>query len=126
MPGKRKVGRPKYEITDEQFKTLIGLVKIQCTQEEICDVLGITDKTLNLALKRRGEGNFSELYKKNLSHGRASLRRNQWKAADKGVPSILIWMGKQYLGQKDQVETKATHEVQAFDGWTIERTVKPD
>jgi hypothetical protein len=97
-------GRPPFILTDEQFKTIEGLARIQCTQVEICDIFEVTEKTLNIALKRHAGLSFSQLIKKNMSHGKASLRRNQWKAADKGVPSILIWLGKQHLGQTDKVE----------------------
>ena len=117
----KKNGRPLYDLTDERFATIVGMMKIQCTQDEICAIFEVDETTLNKALKRRGEGTFSTLYKKNQSHGKASLRRNQWKAADKGVPSILIWLGKQHLGQKDQVETATTHEIIPFDGWELDR-----
>jgi hypothetical protein len=117
----KKNGRPLYDLTDERFATIVGMMKIQCTQDEICAIFEVDEKTLNVALKRRGEGSFSALYKKNQNHGKASLRRNQWKAADKGVPSILIWLGKQHLGQKDQVESVGTVDMHHFDGWEIER-----
>jgi hypothetical protein len=115
------MGRPPFTLTDEQFKTIEGLARIQCTQVEICDIFDVTEKTLNLALKKHSGVTFSQLIKKNMSHGKASLRRNQWKAADKGVPSILIWLGKQHLGQKEQVENTGAVEVHHFDGWEIER-----
>lgn len=108
----KKNGRPSYDLTDERFATIVGMMKIQCTQDEICAIFEVDEKTLNVALKKRGEGSFSALYKKNQSHGKASLRRNQWKAADKGVPSILIWLGKQHLGQSDKIEQEnASHDL---------------
>jgi hypothetical protein len=124
MDEKKKEGRPAFVLTAEQFKTIQGMAKIQCTQDEICDIFEVTDKTLNLALKKHSGLSFSELIKKNMSHGKASLRRSQWKASEKGVPSILIWLGKQHLGQKDQVETAGSVAVHHFDGWHIERAEK--
>lgn len=35
----------------------------------------------------------------------ASLKRSQFVAAKGGNVTMLIWMGKQYLGQSDKVET---------------------
>ena len=32
-----------------------------------------------------------------------SLRRNQWKLAEKNT-TMAIWLGKQYLNQKDNVD----------------------
>jgi bifunctional pyridoxal-dependent enzyme with beta-cystathionase and maltose regulon repressor activities len=98
-------GRPPFILTDEQFKTIEGLARIQCTQVEICDIFEVTDKTLNLALKKHSGISFSELIKKNIGHGKASLRRNQWKlATEKLNPTMLIWLGKQHLGQTDKTD----------------------
>ena len=118
---KKPTGRPPFILTDEQFKTIEGMARIQCTQDEICDIFEVTDKTLNLALKKHSGVSFSDLIKKNMSHGKASLRRSQWRAADKGVPSVLIWLGKQYLGQKDQVEATGNVTLHPFDGWETKR-----
>lgn len=106
--GDPKGGRPEYVLTDDGFERLKKLINIHCTQVEVCDVLGVTDKTLNKALKERGELPFSEFYKKHSNEGRASLRREQWKAAQKGNTSMLIWLGKQLLGQKDKIEQDNT------------------
>ena len=38
-----------------------------------------------------------------------SLRRIQWKHAEKSVP-MAIWLGKQYLGQKDIIEASTSGE----------------
>ena len=113
---KKPTGRPPFILTDEQFKTIEGMARIQCTQDEICDIFEVTDKTLNLALQKHSGVSFSDLIKKNMSHGKASLRRSQWKAADKGVPSVLIWLGKQYLGQKDQVNAQQYLDLRSGDG----------
>jgi len=94
-------GRPAFELSDQDFERLVGMIRIQCTRDEICNIFGVTDKTLNNALERRGQPNFSALYKKHQDEGRASLRRQQWKAAEKGNPTMLIWLGKQMLGQRD-------------------------
>jgi hypothetical protein len=34
-----------------------------------------------------------------------SLRRMQWEKAQTGNTTMLIWLGKQMLGQKDRLET---------------------
>jgi len=36
-----------------------------------------------------------------LENGRSSLRRLQWKSATNGNITMQIWLGKQYLGQRD-------------------------
>ena len=104
---KNGVGRPKIEMSDKDFSILINMIRIQCTAQEICDVLGISEDTLGRRIAERGiEGasNFAELYKKHQSEGKASLRRAQWKLAESGNATMLIWLGKQVLGQSDKSE----------------------
>lgn len=93
-------GRPKKEIN---YETVEKLANIQCTQEEIASFLGISTRTL-----QRDE-QFMELFAKGRENGKMSLRRIQWKHAEKSVP-MAIWLGKQYLGQKDIIEASATGE----------------
>tara|TARA_R110000796_G_scaffold94486_1_gene199354 strand:+ start:2728 stop:3114 length:387 start_codon:yes stop_codon:yes gene_type:complete len=126
MTKNDNMGRPAFTLTDEQFKTIEGMARIQCTQVEICDIFEVTEKTLNVALKKHSGTTFSQLIKKNASHGKASVRRGQWKlATEKLNPTMLIWLGKQHLGQTDKVESTGGVEVHHFDGWEIERA-KPD
>lgn len=96
--GKR--GRAPVELDRVQFEKLCG---IQCTEEEICAVMGVTDKTLVGWCKRTYGKNFSEVFREKRLHGKSSLRRKQWKLADKNA-AMAIWLGKQYLGQRDTFE----------------------
>ena len=90
-------GRPKKEIDIKTFENLCG---IQCTKYEICDVLDVSDKTLDKWCRETYKENYSEVYKKKRARGNASLRRAQFKLAETNA-SMAIWLGKQYLGQKD-------------------------
>ena len=94
------MARPRKEIDQKQFENLCGL---QCTLEEICGWFGVTDKTLNSWCKRTYSESFSEVFRQKRSTGKISLRRSQWKLAEKNA-NMAIWLGKQYLGQKDIVE----------------------
>ena len=94
------MARPRKEIDQKQFENLCGL---QCTLEEICGWFGVTDKTLNSWCKRTYSESFSEVFRQKRSMGKISLRRSQWRLAEKNA-SMAIWLGKQYLGQKDIVE----------------------
>jgi hypothetical protein len=96
-------GRPRKELTDGDFQRLVAMIRIQCTQDEICGVFDMTAETLNTRLEERGEGSFSTLFKKHSDEGKASLRRMQWKAAEAGNPTMLVWLGKNMLGQSDKL-----------------------
>ena len=41
---------------------------------------------------------------KGAEKGKMRLRQMQWRAADKGNVTMLIWLGKQILGQADKSE----------------------
>jgi AraC-like DNA-binding protein len=99
---------PSKPMSDKEFEQLVAMIRIQCTRDEICDVLNMSETTLNRRLKERGEHNFEALYKKHSGEGKASLRRMQWKAAEAGNPTMLVWLGKNMLDQKDKVEQDHT------------------
>jgi hypothetical protein len=87
-------------INKDQFEKLCAL---QCTEVEICEWFGITDKTLCRWCKKIYKKTFSEVFKEKRSKGKVSLRRTQFKLAQKS-PAMAIFLGKQYLGQTDKVE----------------------
>ncbi len=43
----------------------------------------------------------------------ASLLKEQWKVALKGNPTMLVWLGKQLLGQADKPENKDAEKLVA-------------
>ena len=91
-----KVGRPKIELDYELIEKLAG---IMCTQEEIASFIGCSVDTL-----QRDE-TFCGIYKKGLDAGKMSLRRKQWRLADTNA-TMALWLGKQYLGQRDILEVE--------------------
>ena len=96
-------GRPMKKLTEAGKNIIKNLAAIMCTEEEIASVLETTVEVLHN--RENGEA-FSELMKNGKEEGKASLRRAQFKLAERN-PSMAIWLGKQYLGQKDS-ETSLT------------------
>lgn len=97
-----RTGRPKIEIDKNMFEKLCG---IQCTEKEICSCLGCCEDTLNSWCKRTYKKTFSDIYKEKAVTGRISLRRSQFKLAEKNA-NMAIWLGKQYLDQREPMEEK--------------------
>ena len=95
------MARPKKVI---DYEAVEKLASIQCTQEEIANFLDLSVRTL------QRDDEFCRLYKKGQDNGRMSLRRMQFKLAEKNT-SMAIFLGKQYLGQRDVIETDNTHEI---------------
>ena len=85
-----KGGRPKKEIGIEEFEKLCGL---QCTKLEICDFFDVTDKTLERWCKETYQAGFSEIFSVKRGKGKISLRRMQWKLAEKNA-AMAIFLGK--------------------------------
>ena len=97
METKKPMGRPKKEIDKEEFEKLCG---IQCTEEEIAGWFRCSIDTINNWCKATYGETFSEAYKKYSADGKMSLRRVQWKLAQNNV-SMAIWLGRNWLGQRD-------------------------
>ena len=76
---------------------------IQCTQAEICNVLDVDPDTLANKLQEHYGMGYSEAYKKFSDGGKMSLRRMQFRKAQEGSNTMLIWLGKQYLGQSEKI-----------------------
>lgn len=75
---------------------------MQCTQIEICGFFDVSEDTLNTWCKTEYGKTFSEVFKQKREKGKISLRRKQWLLADKNS-SMAIFLGKNYLDQRDQV-----------------------
>lgn len=112
-------GRPPKIINAEQFE---ALCKIQCTEAEICSVINCDEVTLNKWCKETYGVGFSQIYKEKKLGGKASLRRMQWKLAEKNA-TMSIWLGKQYLGQTDKVEVEQAEQDRNI---TVEMVVPTD
>jgi len=73
---------------------IFKLATIHCTYEEIASVAGTSVSTL--------EKRFKHLIDKGRSEGKKSLRRAQFEKAIQGDVRMQIWLGRQWLEQKDQ------------------------
>ena len=105
------MARPLANIDQKHFEQLCAM---QCTQEEICDFFEVCSDTLNSWCKRTYNKSFSEVFRQKRGRGKISLRRHQWKLAEKNT-SMAIWLGKQYLGQRETTEVLAGINVQNDD-----------
>lgn len=106
-----RTGRPAKEFDKELFEQLCG---IMCTEEEICGIFKTTDKTLANWCQRTYGLNFSEAHKRYSAQGKLSLRRYQFKLAQKNA-AMAIFLGKNYLGQRDEVEYHDTAALEKLD-----------
>lgn len=78
------------------------LCRLNCTFEEIAAYFNVSTKTIQRRYNE--EPDFQKAIDSGRANGKLSLRRLQFKAAEDGNPSTLIWLGKQLLGQTDKQE----------------------
>lgn len=91
------------------------LATIHCTQEEAAAWFGVSGKTMSYRLRCQP---YKDVWTTGLAKGKMSLRRKQWLRADAGDKTMLIWLGKQWLGQTDH------HEPADDSGAVVDRWLK--
>jgi hypothetical protein len=113
--GRRFGSKPSIyqDLDGDQIKKMCS---IGCTKAEIASIMGVSVDTIDKYIKEFFNMGFSEFYKTYADGFKMSLRRMQYKSAmgeyDEEIgkytltPSVpmQIWLGKQYLDQKDKHE----------------------
>lgn len=97
-------GRPKIEFTKSQWEQIDRCLEIHCTGEEIAGILNVSYDTLERNVKDTHGVTFPEYFAKKSAGGKMSLRRTQYTQAQNGNVPMLIWLGKNWLNQKDKTE----------------------
>lgn len=100
-----RTGRPPKQFDVQQFK---ALCYIQCSLIEIAGVFDCDKDTVGAWCEREFGMSFSEAFKRFSAGGKKSLRRAQFDRALGGNTALLIFLGKQYLGQSDKTEMVQT------------------
>lgn len=102
------------------------LAAIACTDDEIADVIGVARSTLAVHRAEKEKSyrhpetgipmTLDELMQAGKNQGRVSLRRSQYQAAMDGNISAQIWLGKNWLGQKDSpIEMTGAVQVESIN-----------
>lgn len=111
-------GRPPIEFDKKLFSDLIS---IGCDEAEICwmfrDDTGkpASEDTLSRWCTRTYGMNFAEYRKQNgLMRLKIQLRKNQLELSKKSA-AMAIFLGKNYLGQKDSVEYEDKESIARLD-----------
>jgi hypothetical protein len=76
------------------------LCMLQCTDSEIAHWFGVTERTIS---RRRKIKKFNDVMERGKAKGRISVRRMQMKLLENGNATMGVWLGKNILGQTDQV-----------------------
>ena len=76
------------------------LSAMQCTDEEVGAWFGVTTRTIE---RRRKNAKFAEVMNRGRAKGRISVRRAQLKLLEAGNATMGVWLGKNILGQVDEI-----------------------
>lgn len=98
MAEKKKTGRPRKPIEQKQFEFLCGL---QCTEDEIAAFFDCSKDTISRWCVQTYEQSFADVFAEKRLKGKISLRRAQFALAQKNS-NMAIFLGKNYLGQKNE------------------------
>lgn len=91
-------------------KIFEAFCSIFCTEEEIANYFGVSHDTIGRYCQKEYGKPFNEVINQFNNKGKISLRRIQFHLAEKNV-TMAIWLGKQYLGQKDAVEVSGSEKI---------------
>lgn len=91
-------GKLRVELTEEDIEKIKLYASWGATQVEVANALGIHVKTL--------QEKFNDLFKQGFAECQLSIRRGQVREANAGNATLLIWLGKQMLGQRDFKDTE--------------------
>jgi len=112
-----KVGRPKSEFNLKQVE-IFG--KFKATYETMAEYFSCSVDTIRRRMQDENS-EFSKVYKKAFANTKLKLSEAQLYYALKGNATLLIWTGKQLLGQRDNAYAVAdddnTDNKLKFEGW---------
>ena len=110
-------------IDREQFE---GFCALLCTKAEICELLGVGEGALNDWCRDQYGADFAQVFEKMQMAGRISLRKSQFKLAEKSA-TMAMFLDKQYIAPADAHEdgmkrlNKADEEPIDLSGLTDEQ-----
>ena len=107
--------RPKLvDIRNKEVRTQVELFgSLLATQEEMASWFDVCLSTIEKYMTQKDPENVTEflrVYKKAAAKATTSLRRVQMSKALDGDNTLLIWLGKQILGQKDKSDITSDGE----------------
>jgi hypothetical protein len=112
---KNKGGRPSFKPTDEQRKTVRAMIAYGVPQADVCEVIGVTDKTLRK--------HFDRELRTAATEANAKVAQALYKqAVDQGNTTAQIFWLKTKAGWKDTT----VHEHSGPNGGPIQTEAKID
>lgn len=96
-------GRPKKQFSEKDIEQIKVLARCHCPDSEIAAFMECGEMTI-----RR---HFGTLLKEWREAGKSNIRAKQYQLAMQGDKTMLIWLGKQILGQSEKVAQQVSATV---------------
>ncbi len=104
-PGGKRLGAGRKPV-DIDLTNLEKLCALHCTDDELGAYYGVSARTIRK--RRKDDPEFAAAESVGRAKGKISVRRRQMQLAEAGNPTMLIWLGKQWLGQREVTPVELT------------------
>lgn len=98
----KKTGKPRI---DFDWKVLDSILQFGATLIDCSEMLKVSEDTIQKRIRELHDLKFSEYRNRKMSRMRVRLLQRQFDSAMSGNTALLIWLGKQHLGQSDKLDT---------------------
>jgi hypothetical protein len=99
----KKMGRSKVII---DWAMIDKYLQAGCDGTEVAATLGIDPRTLYRRCEEENHITFDAYKQSKRAHGDSLLKAKQFSVAMTGDKTMLVWLGKQRLGQRDKQEVE--------------------
>lgn len=109
---KKNLGAPVKIIN---WEVVDAVLQYNAKLEDAAEIAKVSSETLANRIKEEHGCTFSEYRDRKMSKIKVSLARKQYDVAMSGDRTLLIWLGKQWLGQSEKSEVKqVTTNIEEF------------
>jgi AraC-like DNA-binding protein len=102
------IGRPKKEL---DWKVLDSILQFGATLIDCAEMCEMSDDSIQRRIKDEYGCTFTEYRNRKMSRMRVKLLQKQYESAMAGNTALLIWLGKQHLGQSDKNDISVNGDV---------------
>jgi hypothetical protein len=117
----KKPGPKTIELNWDEFEKLC---QIHCTLQEIAGWFKCSPDTIERRCMDSFGRTFREVHAEKSATGKISIRRKQYQLAMEGDKTMLVWLGKQVLGQVENFDFRLKKEEEAAGELTDEEVFR--
>lgn len=99
------MGRPRIEFDDKEWERINIACQFKMLAEDVAGLADCSVDTLEKRIREKHDCTFTEFRSQRMATTKLNLFSKQVSTAMEGNPTMLIWLGKNYLNQTDKQET---------------------